>query len=92
MMSYVCHWPGALEAFTCGGKLSIHRRGLSVGVGFVLIRIQHLDFVEAHHEYAAIAASLIGTHRRHRLRELHMQLAVSERPARMNEAAVRATA
>ena len=69
--------------------MRIHSRGLAVGVGFALIRIQHLDFVQAHQEHAAVAAFLAFANRRRRLGELNMQLAVAKRLARLDDAAVR---
>src|SRR5204863_6997465 len=38
--------------------LFVDRTGLPVEVGWVLVRIEHLDFVMAHQEDAAVAAAL----------------------------------
>ncbi len=70
-------------------ELRVHRRGLAVGVGFALVRIQHLDFVEAHQEHAAVAAFLSLAHRRRGLGELNVQLAIAKRLARLDDPAVR---
>src|SRR6266702_2047694 len=38
--------------------LPVDRRGLPIRISFVLVRVEHLNFVESHQEYAAVAALL----------------------------------
>jgi hypothetical protein len=70
-------------------ELRVYRRGLAIGIGFALVRVQHLDFVEAHQEHATVAAFLSLAHRRRGLGELNMQLAIAKRLARLDDPAVR---
>src|SRR5580698_10000296 len=53
--------------------LAIHGGCLPVRVRLAVVRIEHLDFVEAHQENAAVAAILIFTLRRVWLSELDME-------------------
>ena len=53
-------------------------RGLAVGVRLIFVGIEHLNFVQAHEEDAAIAALLAFAHRRSRLGEFDVELAVAE--------------
>jgi hypothetical protein len=50
--------------------LAVHSGGLAVGIGFILVGIEHLDFVEAHQEHATVAALLAIAVRRRRLAKL----------------------
>src|SRR5258705_3651353 len=42
-----------------GRKLAVNGRGLAVGIGFTLIRVEHLHFVNTVQEDTAVAAILI---------------------------------
>src|SRR2546425_449487 len=67
--------------------LAVHGGRLTVGVGAVLIRIEHLDFVAAHQEDAAVAALLALALGRRGGRPLDVQLAVAEGAGRVDAAA-----
>src|ERR1700728_4376881 len=64
-------------------ELPIDGARLAIGVGLILVRIQHLHLVAVVQEHAAVAAILVLAVRRRGLGELHVQLAVSEALARI---------
>ena len=68
--------------------LAINGAGRTVGIGFVLERIEHLQFVAVQaEEHAAIAAALALAVGRRRGRPLHVQLAIAKILQRANVAA-----
>ena len=48
-------WPVRVH---CGWRLFVDRSGLSIKVGFVLVRVEDLDFVSVHHKYATVSSTL----------------------------------
>src|ERR1039457_7040412 len=62
--------------------LPVHSGRLAVSVSLVLVRVEHLNLVEAQQKNAAVASLLALSLARGRLRKLHVQLAISERIAR----------
>src|SRR5258706_15100313 len=54
-------------------RLSIDRSGLAIGISQIVIAIENLDFIQAHQEDAAIAASLAVSLRRRRSAPLDME-------------------
>ena len=58
--------------------LAVDSRRLAVRVGLALVGVKHLDFVQAHQVYPAIAAILILAVRRVGSRPFHVKLAVAE--------------
>ena len=58
--------------------LAVDGGGLAVGVGFVLVGIEHLNFVESHQKNAAVAAILAFALWRNGFGKLHVQLAIAE--------------
>ena len=67
-------------------ELSIDRRGLSVGIGDVLVRIEHLALVVAHEDDAAVATLLSLALRWRRCAPFDMKLHVAERASRLDRA------
>src|SRR5882762_4226059 len=59
-------------------KLPVNGRGLAIGISFTLIRVEHLHFVNAMQEDAAVAAILVLAFRRIWLREFDVKLAIAE--------------
>ncbi len=70
--------------------LPVNRACLPIGIRGIMKGIQHLDFVAAHHQNAAVAAPLAGSLDVRRLAPLHMQLNVAELLARHQVAIARA--
>src|SRR3954469_20561415 len=58
--------------------LYVHRARLPIGISFVLVGIEHLDFVGAHQKHPAVAALLAFSVGRSWLGELNVQLAIAE--------------
>src|SRR5207247_1007640 len=67
--------------------LAVSRAGLAVGVSDVLIRIEHLHFVEAHEEHATVAPALTLALGRNRRGPLDVKLAIAKILQRANVAA-----
>src|SRR5882762_2535334 len=59
-------------------KLAVNGRGLAVGIGFTLIRVEHLHLINTVQEDAAVAAILILTLRGIWLGEFNVELAIAE--------------
>ena len=58
--------------------LTVHRGNLAIGISFAVVRIQHLNFVKAHQEDAAVTAVLVFAFGRIGLAKLDMELAIAE--------------
>src|SRR5258706_12114160 len=61
-----------------GRKLAVNGRGLAIGIGFTLIRVEHLHLVKTVQEDSAVAAVLILTFWRIWLLEFNVKLAIAE--------------
>src|SRR5712675_1529658 len=59
-------------------KLAVNGRGLAVGIGFTLIRVEHLHFVNTVQEDAAVAAILILAFWGIWLGKFNVKLAIAE--------------
>ncbi len=66
--------------------LPVHRRGLAVGIGLVLIAVEHLHLELSEEEHAAVAAPLAGALDLFRRGELHVELEVGELLLRFDHA------
>src|SRR5438876_4525934 len=58
--------------------LAIYRGDLAVGVSLAVVRIEHLNFVEAHEEDAAVAAVLVFALGRIGLTKFDVKLAIAK--------------
>ena len=63
-----------------GRFLAVDGSGLPIGVGFIVVGIEYLDFVFAHQEDAAVAATLTSTGDFFRGYPLDMKLTTAEMP------------
>src|SRR6266849_9970871 len=59
-------------------KLAVNGRGLAVGIGFTLIRVEHLHFVNTVQKNTAVAAILILAFWGIWLGEFNVELAIAE--------------
>src|SRR5258706_1058844 len=58
--------------------LPVHGRGLAVSVGFVFVGIEHLNFIQAHQENAAVATFLAFAFGPDRFGKFDVQLAIAK--------------
>src|SRR6266852_2761727 len=63
---------GRARGVYLGRELAVDGGGLAVGVGFVFVGVEDLDFVEAVEENAAVAAVLVFAVGWRRFREFHV--------------------
>src|ERR1051325_8866453 len=69
--------------------LAIERASGAVGVGAVVVAVEHLELVKAEQEHAGVAATLAVATGRIRRRELDVKLAIAELLLRENVACLR---